>query len=103
MRIPSYFQPFKSFFVSRKLTCNSVTYVLQTIADDLPLQTQIDGLTGRVQFDANGRRSAFSLDLMELTKDGVEKVSQMACSLTVARHVKESSLNANKCRLDTLF
>lgn len=34
----------------------------------------MDGLTGRISFDAQGRRTTFELDLVQLTTGGVEKV-----------------------------
>lgn len=38
-------------------------------------QSSIQGLTGKVKFDEQGFRSEFVLDLIYLTKDGLEKVS----------------------------
>jgi len=38
------------------------------------VQTQFEGLTGSVRFDEKGRRAEFTLDLIELTVDGIEKV-----------------------------
>ncbi len=40
----------------------------------LHFQTEIDGLTGRVKYDNMGRRSFFSLDLIELSMAGLEQV-----------------------------
>ena len=39
-------------------------------------QMEIEGLTGTVKFDNNGQRSQFKLDLVELTKDGLQKVDE---------------------------
>ena len=41
-------------------------------------QTEIKGLTGFVKYDDRGLRSVFSLDIIELGKDGVEKVRRTA-------------------------
>ena len=37
-------------------------------------QTQFEGLTGSVWLDDRGKRSSFSLNLVEVTKDGLKKV-----------------------------
>lgn len=34
----------------------------------------MEGLTGKIKFDSSGFRSDFQLDIIELTKDGLEKV-----------------------------
>ena len=39
------------------------------------IKIEIEGLTGTVKFDNNGRRSEFILELVELTKDGLKKVT----------------------------
>ena len=39
------------------------------------LQTEIEGLTGTVKFDNEGRRSDFHLDVVGLHSDGLEKVA----------------------------
>lgn len=48
---------------------------LSLMRAQLCFQTEIDGLTGRVKYDNMGRRSYFSLDLIELTLTGLEPVS----------------------------
>ena len=35
---------------------------------------EMDGLTGKVKFDKSGRRTDFTLDIVELKKHGLEKV-----------------------------
>ena len=35
----------------------------------------INGLTGRIKFDENGLRTDFELEIVELKKHGLEKVS----------------------------
>jgi len=42
---------------------------------DIRAQAQLDGATGNIRFDERGRRESFSLDLLELTIDGLKKVS----------------------------
>jgi len=38
-------------------------------------QRSIEGLSGTVKMDRNGKRSTFNLDLITLASDGFEKVS----------------------------
>lgn len=38
-------------------------------------QTEWDGLTGKVKFDENGKRTDFTVDLVELTSEGLREVS----------------------------
>lgn len=37
-------------------------------------QAEIDGLSGKVKFDHSGRRTDFTLDIVELQRAGLEKV-----------------------------
>ena len=52
------------------------------------LQTQIEGLTGTVQFDEMGKRTQFILDLVELDKTemGLEQVSNHTVIYIVSVH-----------------
>ena len=38
-------------------------------------QVEMDGLTGKVSFDAEGFRSNFNLEIVELRKEGLTKVN----------------------------
>jgi hypothetical protein len=40
----------------------------------LDVQVEMEGLTGKVSFDAEGFRSNFLLDIVELRKEGLTKV-----------------------------
>ena len=35
---------------------------------------ELEGLTGKIKFDSRGLRSDFELDIVELKKDGLQKV-----------------------------
>jgi hypothetical protein len=39
------------------------------------LQVELEGLTGKIKFDTRGLRTDFELDIVELKKDGLQKVS----------------------------
>lgn len=41
-----------------------------------PLQVRIDGLTGHIQFNEKGRRTNYTVSVMELAPSGPKKVSQ---------------------------
>ena len=41
----------------------------------------MEGLTGRVKFDQAGRRSQFTLEIVELKKHGVEQVRKCVLPL----------------------
>lgn len=40
-----------------------------------PLQVRIDGLTGHIQFNEKGRRTNYTVSIMELAPSGPKKVS----------------------------
>lgn len=40
-----------------------------------PLQVRIDGLTGHIQFNEKGRRTNYTVSVMELAPSGPKKVS----------------------------
>lgn len=66
---------------SRVLHCeattrpNPISVVCSSRCRIQSLQTEIDGLTGHVKFDHTGKRADFSLDLVELTAEGLKKVN----------------------------
>ena len=37
----------------------------------------MDGLTGKVKFDSQGKRTDFELEIVELKKDGLQKVCKI--------------------------
>ena len=55
------------------------------------LQTEIDGLTGRVKYDNMGRRAYFFLDLIELTMTGLQKVRFW--NNTIKKHIDLTQQN----------
>ena len=40
-------------------------------------QVEMDGLTGKVKFDSQGKRTDFELEIVELKKDGLQKVCKI--------------------------
>lgn len=47
-----------------------------------PLQVRIDGLTGHIQFNEKGRRTNYTVSVMELAPSGPKKVSREPASLS---------------------
>ena len=45
------------------------------------------GLTGTIKFDQHGLRTDFSLEVVELKKEGLAKVRCLFLSLTFLRHI----------------
>lgn len=43
---------------------------------------QLDGLTGLIQFDEDGFRSEFEIDVLEVMGHGLEKVSTLVIEVT---------------------
>ena len=52
-------------------------------------QVEMDGLTGKVKFDSQGKRTDFELEIVELKKDGLQKVCQIfkIKKVTVNTHI----------------
>ena len=47
-----------------------------------PLQVSLDGVTGHVQFDGDGRRRGIELEILNLRNNSFERVRmQITCSL----------------------
>jgi hypothetical protein len=41
------------------------------------LKVELDGLTGKIKFDSRGLRVDFELEIVELKKDGLQKVRSL--------------------------
>ncbi len=53
---------------------NNLKHPISQTSFSLSLQIEMDGLTGKIVFDTRGFRSDFTLDIIELKKDGMSKV-----------------------------
>lgn len=57
--------------ICRTICRPRVTYSINVT----PLQVRIDGLTGHIQFNEKGRRTNYTVSIMELAPSGPKKVS----------------------------
>ena len=49
------------------------------------LQVEMKGLTGTIKFDQHGLRTDFSLEVVELRKEGLSKVVTIASVIEISR------------------
>jgi hypothetical protein len=64
---------------NRRLHLKTYIITAPCVSVLLMCQVRIDGLTGHIQFNEKGRRTNFTVSVMELAPSGPKKVSHEIC------------------------